>query len=145
MNVLLRQNPVTPRTARLDGITQVITGWKPNGDPVDVVATSGTRQLLDFYLAQKMRAAGMLSDGVPDYQVSVAIKGYYQAPGRPPRFTIRLLLILQTYPRYDSVGERMLFHAWRGGGIDGKKADDLTSLLADAIGDMLEGVEEEAP
>ncbi|MBT4503503.1 MAG: hypothetical protein HOC74_37575 [Gemmatimonadetes bacterium] len=143
MNVLLRQDPVAPRTVRLDGVTQVITGWKPNGAPIDEIATPGTRRLLDFYLAQKLKAAEMWSDEAPDYQVSVTIKGYYQTVGDPPRFAIHLLLILQTYPRYDSVGERMLTHTWKGGGIDGKKADDLTSILADAIGEVLETATEE--
>ena len=139
MSRLLHQKASGVRTLRLEEIAQVITGWKANGQPVDVVLDDVTRRLLEFYLTQKLKAASAWNREEPDLRARITIRGFFQAQTRPPACTIHLHLLIEEHPGNELVWEQTVSRRWEGScGIDGECADDLTSLLADAIGGGLE-------
>ncbi|MEW6749773.1 MAG: hypothetical protein AB1505_02195 [Candidatus Latescibacterota bacterium] len=137
------QNSADLPTLEVDMVHQQITEYGPDGRPRDVIADPLTLQLLRFYLSQKLRAAGILSERGGDCRVDVRIKGYFevpQPPPDPPVYDINLFLTvydqtLRERRAADAVvwGDRV-HERWGGFGIDGAIADRLTLRLVESLG-----------
>jgi hypothetical protein len=132
--ILLRVDRANPKRVHVGKVTQIIK------DPEhEVKLDRASQELLNFYLAQKLRAVGVWVDKNAEYQVNIQVRGFYRAspPLLPPYYQIHLFWFIQD-AQFNTLGEEHeIEYRWTPGPINGTAAEVLTMMLADEMGQVL--------
>lgn len=137
MRVLLDQSPARPYRVRLDGLSQVRVHVADPPEPSEERLTELSRRLLEFYVTQKLKAAGMLAEGETkaDYALIVEVREFWLGK----HHSADLHLLVRDLPAEAPLRKTILHQQWRLGPfqIDGPTAEDMTSELCAALGRLL--------